>query len=248
MTEHDFEDFGLTMMEWGTQEDTGRRMYLLTRQRVAVVLPRCDGCGRTNILSTPLNYAVKGVDLCYECRNKLHNLESAYLRIDDYSSAKTLQTYKSKVNEYVAAREVGLWVPKSLDRYIHKLNVLEPIILRREAEFQQHCAEFKAEQEVKRLAQYDREDMCSYCGEVKHVICLNYKTGRYVCAECDVRRHRYKSLMSMTDRLSVDECRELDGILDKYEEYRLSGGKVPDIIHARGVVRRRMEELKNERD
>lgn len=236
---HEFKDFGLSMMPWCNDPETGYPMYLLKLQRFAVVLPRCEGCGETNVLSAPLGKGPSGVQLCYGCNNKLQNFRVQRCRLDACSSEKALENYKVRLQEYLDAQEAGLWVPGDLQKFVDKLRLVAPeieskVVQRREI----------AEQIIRK--KYSKESYCAYCGLKRLVHILNTNTGRYICRPCDERRSRYETLIKRVRKLTAEECLELGGILDDYAVLLKRGNLTPDIPAARRKLHKRMEVLDNE--
>lgn len=236
---HDFKDFGLSMVPWGEDPETGYPMYLLKLQRFAVVLPRCDGCGDTNVLSAPLGKGPSGVQLCYGCANKLQNFRMQRGRLDKWCTEKSLDSYRSRLQEYLDAQAAGLWVPQDLQKCVDKLNEVEPFILDRAAK-QREIAEH-ATHKV-----YSRESYCSYCGRRKMVKTLNKDTDRNICEVCNSRIRKYNSLIKRVHKLTDEECLELNSILDAYVVTLKQSYYTPDISAARHKLYKRMEVLANE--
>lgn len=246
---HDFKDFGLCMMPYGVDKDTGYPLYLLTRQRFAVVLPKCEGCGETNVLSAPLGTwpgkAPNKAQLCYECLNRYNSFKSQCNRLDSWSSEKTLNSLIEKIEWYKLARSKDHWVPQDLDQRIAKANRLAPYILERAAEQQRRAEMITQQRADKRVDGYNKTNYCSYCMKRKAVRLRNENTGNYICLECEERKKRFNVLSKRYDRLTIDECNEMNSILDKYAELLKKDGLTPDIPKARKAVTKRMKDLAN---
>lgn len=236
---HDFKDFGLSMMPWGKDPETGYPMYLLKLQRFAVVLPICEGCGETNILSAPLGKGPSGVQLCYGCVNKLQSFRNQRSRLSYMSTERSLESYKTRLQEYLDAQSAGLWVPNDLQKFVDKLVQVEPDIMDKVARRQETAEQIKQ-------MRYDKKSFCSYCGRRKMVKVLNRDTDRNICMECDDRLSRYNSLIKRCSKLTYEECVELSNILDVYAVMLKQDNHTPDVSAARHKLHERLEVLANE--
>ena len=223
---HDFKDFGLSMMPWGTDPETGYPLYLLKLQRFAVVLPRCEGCGDTNVLSAPLGKWPSGTQLCYDCLLKYQRAQSQCSRLDGWSSYKTLCSFKDKVAWYCERQADGYWVPPTLGKYQQKILSVEPDIMAREARKQEIAGQIK-------MKQFNKTNYCDYCGHKGSVKIVGEATNRYICPGCFDRRNRYQSLIKRFDNLTEEELIELSGILDEYALHMKKGYLTPDIPRMR---------------
>lgn len=237
---HDFEDYGLGMMPWGVDPETGYPLYILTQQRFAVVLPRCDGCGKDNVISAPLGKGPVGVQLCYACLMKLQNFRAQRGRLNKWSTEKALDNYYKRLQEYLDAKEAGLWVPHDLSKYVDKYSKVASFITERA--YQQRMVAEKAKRD-----KYGKIHYCSYCGRKRLVKVRNENTSCYICEECDVRRSRYENLIKRHNKLTLEECQELNDILDTYVKLSKQDNYTPNVPVARAKVNKRLEALNEEK-
>ena len=218
---HDFVDYNVPMMPYGTDEETGYPLWLLSRQRFAVVLPKCKCCGTENVISAPLGRSPK--DLCYECNNRLNNFKMSKSRLSIWSSVKCYSNFVGKLQWYLDRQDEGLWVPEWL-----------PDAQRIAAEVEPYIAEKIEREAAIEAKKYDHEDFCNYCNckrEVKRY------GSRCICKDCANRKERYAYLRLHLQALNSAELQEFSDLLDTYKDIQKRGGWAPNIP----VMRRRLQ-------
>lgn len=218
---HDFVDYNLLMMPHGTDDETGYPLWLLTRQRFAVVLPKCKCCGTENVISEPLDKGRR--DLCYECGNRLQNFKMAKRRLSISSSIKVYNNFVDKLRWYEARQAEGLWVPEWLSDAQRAAAVVKPYIDEKIMDI-----------ERRDNALYVSEDYCSYCNCRRMVKAYGSKC---ICKDCFKRKERYEYLRLHLNTLSAEEAHEFSRILDTYRDIQRRGGWAPNIP----VMRRRLQ-------